>query len=196
MAIVRIVLAAALGLIIAQGPHAQTSAQTFAMVERLDAELLATRSATATLESWCREHRMADPPQVTARLVAGAPKPATPEQLRRLDVSGAREVKYRHVRLHCGSHVLSDADNWYVPARLTAEMNRLLDATDTPFGKAVAALEPTRETIAVRILWHDTTQPIPDTLFEHRAVLYTKDREPFSEVDERYRRELLDWEVR
>ena len=32
---------------------------------------------------------------------------------------------------------------------------------------------------------------IPDALFEHRAVLYTEDRRPFSEVHEVYQRQLL-----
>ena len=31
----------------------------------------------------------------------------------------------------CGDQVFSEADNWYVPARLTAEMNHALDTTDT-----------------------------------------------------------------
>jgi hypothetical protein len=34
---------------------------------------------------------------------------------------------------------------------------------------------------------------MPDSLFEHRAVLYTKDGKPFSEVDEVYKRALLDF---
>jgi hypothetical protein len=34
---------------------------------------------------------------------------------------------------------------------------------------------------------------IPDSLFEHRAVLYSGDGKPFSEVDEVYRRALLDF---
>lgn len=164
---------------------------TFALVERLDAELLGTRSATATLEAWCRARRLADDPRVVARVVAGASAAPSRDQLRRLAVHSQQEVAYRRVRLQCGPHILSVADNWYVPARLTADMNRLLDTTDTPFGKAVAPLEPYRRTIAVRLLWSDSTQPIPEVLFEHRAVLYTRDHEPFSEVFERYRRELL-----
>jgi hypothetical protein len=32
---------------------------------------------------------------------------------------------------------------------------------------------------------------IPDALFEHRAVLYTNSRQPFSEVHEVYERQLL-----
>lgn len=168
------------------------STATFATIQRLETELLSTRSATATLETWCRDHRMADPARVVAHVIAGASKVPDRGQLERLHAGGAREVKYRLVQLQCGTHVLSEADNWYVPDRLTAEMNRLLDTTDTPFGRAVAPLEPHRETIAVRLLWTDSTQPAPDVLFEHRAVLYTRGGEPFSEVDERYRRELIE----
>ena len=86
-------------------------------------------------------------------------------------------------------------------------MNRVLDSTDTPFGKAVLDLKPHRETFAANVLWWPLaegweTKPIPaiaegdalaipDALFEHRAVLYTEDRRPFSEVHEVYQRQLL-----
>ena len=33
--------------------------------------------------------------------------------------------------------------------------------------------------------------PIPDALFEHRAVLYTREHQPFSEVHEVYQRDVL-----
>ena len=47
----------------------------------------------------------------------------------------------------CGSVVLSEADNWYVPSRLTPEMNRLLDTTDAPFGRVVQAVHFRRRTL-------------------------------------------------
>jgi hypothetical protein len=95
-----------------------------------------------------------------------------------------------------------------LPARLTKEMNRLLETTDIPFGRAVEPLEPYRQTFAVKLLWsplpdgweRNSTRPstrtngdlsIPDALFEHRAVLYTREHKPFSEVDEVYQRQLL-----
>jgi ketosteroid isomerase-like protein/chorismate-pyruvate lyase len=167
--------------------------EALASVQTLSADILASRSATATLENWCRDHRLAEEPQVVAHLVTGARKTPSSEQLRRLEVTSERDVIYRRVRLQCGTHVLSDADNWYVPARLTAEMNRLLQTTDTPFGKAVAPLAPSRQTLSVRLLWSDSALPIPESLFEHRAVLYTRDHQPFSEVAEVYRRDLLDF---
>jgi hypothetical protein len=57
------------------------------------------------------------------------------------------------VRLTCGDRVLSEADNWYVPARLTPEMNRVLDTTDTAFGRAVQPLNFRRRTLSAKLLW-------------------------------------------
>ncbi len=179
-----------------------------ALIEGLNAEILGSRSATLTLEKWCGDHALAAEPRIAARLIADADQPPGVEQRQRLQATGER-VKYRRVQLRCGSHVLSEAENWYVPARLTAEMNRLLDATDTPFGRAVQSLEPYRQTFEVKRLWsplpdhwertRDPRQPcaasgtlaIPDALFEHRAVLYTREHKPFAEVHEVYQRALL-----
>lgn len=181
--------------------------QALALMQTLNVDLLASRSATLTLERWCGEHRLAENPVIVALLIQGESKAATAEQRQRLQVTPDEEVRYRHVRLRCGSVVLSEADNWYVPARLTAEMNRVLETTDTPFGKAVQPLEPYRRTFLVQRLWqvlpdgwdHAPTAmrttnkvlAIPQALFEHRAVLYTRDHKPFSEVDEVYQRQVL-----
>jgi len=182
--------------------------QALALVETLNAEVLASRSATLTLERWCRDHQLAKEPTIVAELVRGVAKSTTAEQRQRLQVTSETEVKYRRVLLRCGNRVLSEADNWYVPARLTPYMNRLLDTTGTPFGKVVQPLEPYRQTFAVRLLWSPLPDgwergsiaaatatagvlTIPDALFEHRAVLYTREHKPFSEVDEVYRRQLL-----
>jgi chorismate-pyruvate lyase len=182
-------LAAALSGVDAQQRTASVDA--FAQVQQLNATLLSSGSATRTLATWCGDHHLADAPRIVARRAGGADTPPTAEQRRRLGVDEGDVVKYRRVELTCGSRVLSVADNWYVPSRLTAEMNRLLETTDTPFGTAVAPLEPTRQTFLVRMLWTDSSQPAPDTILEHRAVLYAKDHQPFSEVDERYQRALL-----
>ena len=183
--------------------------EALALMQTLNARLLGSRSATASLEAWCEARRLAPEPKVTARLIPGAAKVPTAEQLQRLQVASADELKYRRVQLVCGGHVLSEADNWYVPGRLTPEMNRLLETTDTPFGRAVRALEPYRETFSARLLWEplpagwegrpagelcedaEGALAVPAYLFEHRAVLYTGDRRPFSEVGERYTREIL-----
>lgn len=182
-----------------------------ALVQTLNGEILAGSSATLVLDRWCGAHRLAGagPAKVVAHLIPGVDKQASPEQRRRLDVGPNEPIRYRRVELACGDHVLSVADNWYVPGRLTPEMNHLLETTDTPFGRAVLALNFTRRTFAVNILWRPLpenweTRPvagfapgaamqIPEALFEHRAVLYTKDGLAFSEVRETYRRPLLDF---
>jgi chorismate-pyruvate lyase len=127
--------------------------QALALVETLNAEVLASRSATTTLETWCREHQLANEPAIVAELVKGAVKPPTAEQRQRLQVPPETTVRFRRVRLRCGKRVLAETDNWYVPDRLTADMNRLLDTTDTPLGKVVRPLEPYRQTFAVKLLW-------------------------------------------
>ena len=182
--------------------------QALALVETLNAEVLASRSATLTLQNWCRDHQLAKDPTIVAELVRGVVKRPTAEQRQRLQVTSEAEVKYRRVLLRCGNRVLSEADNWYVPDRLTPDMNRLLDTTGTPFGKVVQPLEPYRQTFAARLLWSPLPDgwergsippataaagalAIPDALFEHRAVLYTREHKPFSEVDEVYQRQLL-----
>jgi chorismate-pyruvate lyase len=182
--------------------------EALAVIQTLNGNLLASRSATATLETWCRDHQLAETPQIVADAVPDTPTPPAAEQLQRLEVTQAADVKYRHVRLRCGTRVLSEADNWYVPARLTADMNRALETTDAPFGRVVAPLQPYRRTFAVTMLWAplpagwergaigdgDTgggALAIPDGLFEHRAVLYTRENRPFSEVRETYQRAVL-----
>lgn len=180
-----------------------------AVIETLDADLLASRSATLTLEKWCGDHKLATTPRISAHLIRDVDKPATAEQRQRLQVSDSEPIKYRHVELWCGSLILSIADNWYVPSRLTPVMNTALETTDTPFGKAVLALQPTRKTFAANILWSPLPAgwdmgagipaagaatgelKFPAALFEHRALLYTKDNVPFSEVDEVYQRDVL-----
>jgi len=184
--------------------------EMLALTQTLNAEILASSSATQSLEKWCRDHKMADDPIIVARLIAGPDKVPTVEQLQRLQVTSVSDVKYRRVELRCGSHVFSEADNWYVPSRLTAEMNKLLETREMLFGKAVQPLRPYRRTFAVTLLWSPLPagweqqrrprgQPgeragalvLPKDLFEHRAILYTSDHQPFSEVNERYQGELL-----
>jgi len=181
--------------------------ESLALIETLNADLLAARSATFTLDRWCADHKLAGDTKIRARLARGVDKPVSSEQRKRLEIDENQPVKFRHVELTCGDRVLSEADNWYVPSRLTAEMNRLLETTDTPFGRAVADLKPFRRTFAVEINWKplddgwemrlptadhpDQALVLPSILFEHRALLLTPDLKPISEVDENYTRENL-----
>jgi hypothetical protein len=160
-------------------------------------------SATLTLDRWCETHRLANPAGIVADRLPGVQKPPTAEQRRILRVSATEPVRYRRVELRCGDHVLSEADNWYVPSRLTPEMNKALDTTNIAFGRAVRDLHFTRHTLSAKLLWSplpegwetgaasvppgtSSTLRIPARVLEHRAVLTLPDATPFSTVIETY----------
>jgi hypothetical protein len=181
--------------------------EALALLQTLNAELLSHHSATLTLDCWCAAHRLASPARIVADRAAGAEQAPTDEQRQLLSISATEPVRYRRVRLICGDHVLSEADNWYVPARLTPEMNRLLDTTGIAFGRAVQALNFRRRTLSAKLLWSPLPQDwemgaalpertgatltIPHAVLEHCAVLSLPDGTPFSEVVETYTREVL-----
>ena len=178
-----------------------------ALLQTLNADLLSHDSATLTLERWCAEHLLAQPARIVARRVHEPAKPI-PEELRvRLAIDAVQPLNYRHVQLTCGEHVLSEADNWYVPSRLTADMNRRLETTDEPFGKVVQALGFQRRTLTAQLLWSPlpagwemsaaAVEPeplhMPKAMLRHEAILYTSDWLPFSAVVETYTNELFDF---
>jgi hypothetical protein len=178
-----------------------------ALLQRLNAELLSHDSATATLERWCADQHLASEPRIRALRVPEADTTVDPGVRRELAVGDDVPVRHRQVRLACGDVVLSEADNWYVPARLTAGMNATLDGSDAPFGRVVQPLGFRRQTRAVELPWQplppdwSTRQrelagrlpsaEAPGIILVHRAVLLLGDGTPFSYVVERYRREAL-----
>jgi chorismate-pyruvate lyase len=184
--------------------------EALALLETLNSELLSNDSATLTLEHWCEIHHLASPPTIKAIRVLDVDKPVSSEQRQELHVTPSERVRYRRVRLVCGAIVLSEADNWYVPSRLTPEMNKLLDTTRTPFGKAVQELHFQRRTLSAKLLWrplpegwemnaagaNSAVDPMPAILLEHRAVLTLPDGTPFSEVVESYTSKVLGFPVR
>ena len=188
-------------------PLART--QVLALLQTLNADLLSHDSATLTLERWCDTHRMASPARVVAERVHGADQPLPPDLRAQLGAAVGDPVRYRHVRLSCGGHVLSEADNWYLPARLTAAMNQQLDHSDVPFGKVVQPLHFRRRTLSAQLLWSPLPTGwemyprsaastagrlvMPQRLLQHRAVLVDGDNRPFSALVETYTRQLLDF---
>jgi chorismate-pyruvate lyase len=184
-----------------------TRIEALALLETLNAELLSNDSATLTLDRWCEAHRMASPAKIVAERVHDVDKEATQEIRQLLNVGAADAVHYRRVRLHCGEHILSEADNWYVPARLTDEMNHVLDTTDTAFGRAVQALHFHRHTLSAELLWNPLppgwdmrpalpsgakgSLQVPPQTLQHRALLSLPDGTPFSLVVETYTNQIL-----
>lgn len=189
--------------------------EALALVETLSAQMLATRSATATLEKWCADHHMAADPKIVARVAPGNPTPPSAEQRERLGVGPQEKVKYRRVALACGDHVLLEADNWYVPSRLTLEMNRALETTDAPFGKVIAPLRPFRRVFSTERRWSPLPQgwegktraalmkelpkgkalDTPHALFELEVIVHSGDGKPIAEVRETYTDELLNFDA-
>jgi hypothetical protein len=164
----------------------EPAARDDALIEALRSRILAAHSATFALESWCADHKLAADPHLVAERLPGPDKPLTAAQRSRLAIGPDEPVRYRRVRLACGGRVLSEADNWYVPARLTPEMNAVLDGTRTPFGRVVRTLAPVRNTVAVRGPRTDSAPGPTDPLFEVDAVLSTGAGQPFCEVVETY----------
>ena len=148
-------------------------------------QVLATNhSATEALTQWCRVRGIANPPQIVAQAVKS--EMVSPDASIRtlLAIDASEPVRYRQVHLRCGDVVLSIADNWYVPVRLTPEMNRLLESSDIPFGRVVAPLGYNREQLASV---HGRAPGCPEgTVLSVRAVLRLPDGQPISTVAECY----------
>ncbi len=184
-----------------------TRLEALALLQSLNADLLSHDSATLTLDRWCGAHRLATPAKIVAERVRDVEKQPTAEQRELLGVSATEPVRYRRVRLRCGERVLSEADNWYIPARLTAEMNQALDTSDIAFGRAVQALQFRRRTLSATMLWSPLPEgwemaaparlknshalEVPPQVLQHQAVLTLPDGTPFSEVVETYTSEVL-----
>ena len=147
--------------------------------------LLATNhSATEALTQWCKVRGLANPPQIVAQAMKSEMVTPGAAILATLAIDADEPVRYRQVHLRCGDTVLSIADNWYVPARLTAEMNHTLESSDIPFGRVVAPLGYTREQLSSE---HGRAPGCPaGTVLSVRAVLRLPDGRPISTVAECY----------
>ena len=153
-------------------------------VAALEATLAAQDSATAALGQWCAARGIAESATIRAEPVRGeAHKPPRDGQ-QRLAIAAGEPLGYRHVRLSCGGTVLSEAHNWYVPARLSPAMNATLAETDTPFGRVAAPLGFRRERLESRR--GASAGCPPGTILSHRAMLRLPDGRPLSLLVECY----------
>jgi hypothetical protein len=177
--------------------------EALALLQTLNADLLSHDSATAVLQGWCDAHGPGGF-KIIAQRVRGAGKPLPDEARAALGDGAAAGARYRRVLLACGAQVLSEADNWYLPARLTADMNRQLEDSETPFGVVVRPLDFRRRNLSARLLytplapgWEEAPAPrgappaIPSQVLQHTAVLSTPDGAPFSYVVETYTAQTL-----
>lgn len=145
-------------------------------IQNLQKRLASRPSATATLQSFC-------PSPIHVRNIPIGPSvlPAA-DILQHLELTTPSALKLRHVQLLCGEIALSDAWNWYVPERLTAEMNTRLEHSTIPFGRAVQETHFSRTTISSTAM-----PPESGYLLENRAVLRRAgDNAPIALVIEDY----------
>lgn len=170
----------------------------------INEELTLSPSASLSLSRWCFH-----PPAVTEHSLQAVrldtpEKPASRTIRQLLGVGPKTLIRYRRVALTCHGLVVSEADNWYVPERLTRIMNQQLDKSQTPFGLVVQPLSPLRVTLMSRLnrswnlkdLWAEKTPSFMGhgdraTVLEIRALLVTA-RGPISLVEEHYSSNLLD----
>ena len=154
------------------------------LLNAFEANLTAHDSATEALRLWCAARGLARNPVITAQFVRGSDQPPPAGLHTLLEVTSDEPLGYRHVRLSCAGAVLSEAHNWYVPARLTPEMNHALAQTDTPFGKVASSLHFTREPQSST---PGAGHGCPDGVIStHRALLRLPDGKPLAMVVECY----------
>ncbi|WP_066719365.1 chorismate--pyruvate lyase family protein [Sphingomonas pituitosa] len=144
----------------------------------LSRELLASPTATAVLERRCGA-------PVRAEVDRTVHKDPTPEQRMRLGVGPDERVVYRSVVLRCAGVAFSVAENWYVPSRLTPEMNAALEQGDTPFGAVIRPLHPHRKPL------EQVTAGVAPYVLRHRALVLDGEGRVLAEVVENYTPEVL-----
>lgn len=154
----------------------------------LNIRLLTASSATDALTAWCREHKLSTPAVITAHRTHDAWTPPTADQRAQLGVGPDEPISYRRVELRCGGLLMSKAENWFVPSRLTEPMRRqLADPNDnTPFGIVIKPLAPTRRTLgatelhnALPATWEThTNTALRRYVRQHREALRYKEDRP------------------
>jgi len=164
-------------------------------LERFNALLCACNSATAMLTQWMRSPGEDSVTEIVAIERTGRTAAADAEQIGRLHVKRRDEIRYRRVWLVYKGRIVSDAENWYVPARLPLAMQDQLEQSVMPFGTIIAPSTPTRETLSNERLWHRKADEafvrLPVHIIRHCALVRDADGLPISEVRETYTRNIL-----
>lgn len=171
-----------------------TVPDALARIEKLNAALLEGNSATLTLDRWCAGQE--DGEQIVSHRVAGPDKPLDDRQRALLQLGAQDAVAYRRVHLRHGAHIVSVADNWYVPSRLNDDINQGLATSDIAFGRAIYGLGVRRVNLATEILWPPTgggTDDHPLPILRHKALVLLSDGRPISLVSECYMDTLLEF---
>jgi hypothetical protein len=156
-----------------------------AVIQDLSARLIAGATATQTLLAWCDEHSLSEGPITVAIRQCFSPAVVPGDVLPALRLDPGEGISCRHVRLMRGSLPLAAAENWFVPQRLTADMNEALIRTDVPFGRVVAPLRPLRRTLAAHLPSYS------EIVLVHKAVILSSAGAALAYVKETYSLDLV-----
>lgn len=156
-------------------------------VEALDRHILRGPTVTRALEAWCQMYgigRGSIRSRKLLTLVAAAAFPAD------LHPDEGAAVSFRLVELRRGREPLARAEIWYLPDRLPRDIRECLDVTDTPFARAIAPLQPVRQT-----LWRAAPAPqaiaANAVILEHRALILSGDGRRIAATHERFLHRLV-----
>jgi hypothetical protein len=151
-----------------------------ALIQDLSTRLISGATATETLLAWCDEHSFSEGAITVNIRQRFSPAVVPDDVLPALKLDPWEGISYRHVQLMRGSLRLAAAENWFVPQRLTADMNEALIRTHVPFGRVVAPLHPFRRTLAAHLPSHS------EIILVHKAVILSKVGTALAYVKESY----------
>lgn len=160
--------------------------------------VLQARTATEALYAWCVARGLGAGPIRAVRQARAHPAWPDEDALDALGAAPGERLECRRVLLIRGRVALAEADNWFFPDRLLPPVRALLQATDVPFGAAIAPQHPSRRPTSVRLRrlpaasadgWLDVSPSA--TILEHKAVVLDWRQRPLAVVHERYRGALL-----
>lgn len=158
---------------------------TAALIWALNTRLTAGATATETLLAWCDDHGLSQGPITVKIGQQFAPSVVPDDVLSALELDLGEAIHYRQVQLMRGALQLAAAENWFVPQRLSADMNDTLIGSDDPFGRVVAPLQPSRRTLAAYL------QPRPDIILDQVAGILSETGTALAYVKESYFADLV-----
>jgi len=178
-----------------------------ALLQSLNVELLTSDSEQQTLGRWCSSHGLVSNPQISIERVLDAEERPTEAQRKMLATSAKEPIRHRKVQVLCGATVLLEADDWYLPSRVSAQVNALIESTALPFETAQIG-HFRRRIVSATILWpqlpelwglgteesateSQAMRPPPARVLTHHVLVTLPDGTPFGEAKENYMRSVL-----
>lgn len=148
------------------------------LLDRLNLHILSSPTATSALEEWCRHFAIGQGP-LQVQIVASSQA-----------ARGNRCTGYRRINLIRGDALLSIAEIRYRLGALGADMLRVLEESNIPFGEVIRALQPRRLTTLVRVGTQESCLDRNPVLIHHATVLDAIGR-PIARVRESYQGSLI-----